>query len=124
MHIGSALFFPRSHFLYKARISIEERIADNDPGFGYGSLRWPQIDIQPGRPNPAYAAWNSAVKKAAKLAVGIDPEDKNATFDTAVAASGTVDGFYIVEAADDRFIDVDLVNSGYRWGAALLGYSS
>jgi uncharacterized protein YecT (DUF1311 family) len=119
VHIGSTLLFPRTHFLYKAGSSSEERVTDNDPGFGYGSLRWPQIDIQPGRPNPAYAAWNSAVKKkAAKLAVGIDPEDKNATFDTAVDASGTIDSFYIVEAANDRFIDVSLIDSGYGWGAA------
>jgi uncharacterized protein YecT (DUF1311 family) len=119
VHIGSTIIFPRSHFLYRAGSSNEERGADNDPGFGYGSLRWPQIDIQPARPNPAYAEWNSAVKKkAAKLAVGLNPEDKNATFDTAVDASGTIDGFYIVEAANDRFIAVSLINSGYGWGAA------
>jgi uncharacterized protein YecT (DUF1311 family) len=119
VHIGSTLLFPRSHFLYKAGSSNEERVADNDPGFGYGSLRWPQVDIKPGRPNPAYAAWNSAVKKeAAKLGAGIDPDDKNATFDTAVDDSGTIDGFYVVEAANDRFIDVNLINSGYSWGAA------
>jgi uncharacterized protein len=117
-HIGSTIIFPRSHFVYKAGSSIEER-ADNDPGFGYGSLRWPQIDIQPARPNPAYAEWNSAVtKKAAKLAVGIDPEDNKSTFDSAVDASGTIYGFYVVEAANDRFIAVSLVNSGYGWGAA------
>ena len=118
-HIGSTLLFPRSHFLSKAVSSNEERVADNDPGFGYGSLRWPQIDIQPARPNPAYTEWNSAVKKkAAKLAVGIDPEDKNATFDTAVDTSGTIDGFYIVASANDRFIDVSLIDGGYGWGAA------
>ena len=113
VHIGSTLLFSRSHFLYKAGRPNEEGVADNDPGFGYGSLRWPQIDIEPDQPNPAYAEWNSAVKqKAAKLAVGIDPEDKN------VDASGTIDGFYIVEAANDRFIDVSLINMGYGWGAA------
>jgi uncharacterized protein YecT (DUF1311 family) len=118
-HIGSSLLFPRSHFLYKARSSNEERVANNDPGFGYGILRWPQIDIQPARPNPAFTEWNSAVKKkAAKLAVGIDPEDKNPTFDTAVDTSGTIDGFYTVEAANDRFIDVSLIDCGYGWGAA------
>lgn len=119
VHIGSMLLFPRSHFLYKSGSPNEERVADNDPGFGYGVLRWPQIDIQSARPNPAYTEWNSAVKKeAAKLAVGIDPEDKSATFDTAVDASGTIDGFYTVEAANDRFIDVSLIDSGYGWGAA------
>lgn len=118
-HIGNTLLFPRSHFLYKAGSSNEERVADNDPGFGYGTLRWPQIDIQPAQPNPVYSEWNSAVKKqASKLAIGIDPEDKNATFDTAVDASGTIDGFYTVEAANDRFIDVSLIDSGYGWGAA------
>jgi uncharacterized protein YecT (DUF1311 family) len=119
VQMGRTVIFLRSHFLFKAGSSNEENDADNDPGFGYGSLRWPQIDIQPARPNPAYAEWNSAVKKkAATLAVGIDSEDKNATFETAVDASGTIDGFYIVEAANDRFIDVSLINSGYGWGAA------
>lgn len=118
-HIGSAPIFPRSHFLYKTGSSDEEPVAGNDPGFGYGTLRWPQIDIQPARPNPAFAEWNSAVKKrAALLAVGIDPEDKNANFETAVDASGTIDGFYTVEAVNDRFIDVSLIDSGYGWGAA------
>jgi uncharacterized protein YecT (DUF1311 family) len=126
-HIGNTLLFPRSHFLYKAGSSNEERVADNDPGFGYGTLRWPQIDIQPAQPDPVYTEWNSAVKKrAAKLAVGIDPEDKNATFDTAVDASGTIDGFYTFEAVNDRFIDVSLIDSGYGWGAAhpLTGHTS
>jgi uncharacterized protein YecT (DUF1311 family) len=119
VHIDGMLLFPRSHFLYKAGSSNEERVADNDPGFGYGILRWPQIDIQPALPNPAYTEWNGAVKKkAAKLAVGITSEDKNATFDTAADASGTIDGFYIVEAANDRFIDVSLIDVGYGWGAA------
>jgi uncharacterized protein YecT (DUF1311 family) len=119
VHTGSALLFPRSHFLYKAGSSNEEHFADNDPGFGYGSLRWPQIDIQAAQPNPAYAEWNSAVKKkAAELAVEIAPDDKSATFDTAVDASGTIDSSYIVEAANDRFIEVSLIDSGYGWGAA------
>ena len=118
-HIGSITVFPRSHFLYKAARSNEEGVADNDPGFGYGVLRWPQIDVQSARPNSAYAEWNSAIKKrAAELAVGIDSEDKSATFDTAVDASGTVDGFYTVDAANDRLIDVSLIDSGYGWGAA------
>jgi uncharacterized protein YecT (DUF1311 family) len=119
VHIGDTLLFPRSHFLYKAEKLNEERFDDNDPGFGYGALRWPQIDIYPAQPNPAYTEWNIAVKtKAAKLAVGIDPEDKNASFDTAVNAFGKIDGFYTVEAANDRFIDVSLIDSGCGWGAA------
>ena len=65
VHFGHTLIFPRSHFVYKAGNSNEERGADNDPGFGYGGLRWPQIDIQPVRTNPAYVEWNSAVKKKA-----------------------------------------------------------
>jgi len=118
-HIGNTLLFPRSHFLYRAGSLNEGLVAGNDPGFGYGTLRWPQIDIQPAKPNPVYSEWNSAVeKKAARLAVRIDPENKNVTFDTAIDASGTIDGFYIVEAANDRFIDVSLIDSGYGWGAA------
>jgi Protein of unknown function (DUF3298) len=119
VHLGSTVIFPRSHFVYKAEGSDEERVADNDPGFGYGSLRWPQIDIQPTRPNPAYAEWNSAItKRAAELAVGNDPEGKKATFDAAVDVYGTIDGLYIVKTANDRFIDVSLINRGYGWGAA------
>jgi uncharacterized protein YecT (DUF1311 family) len=119
VHFGSTLIFPRSHFVYKAGSSSEEVGADNDPGFGYGSLCWPQIDIQPARPNPAYVEWNSAVKKkAAEVAVGIDPEGKNAAFASSVDSSGTIDGFYIVEAANDRLIAVSLINSSYGWGAA------
>jgi uncharacterized protein YecT (DUF1311 family) len=119
VHIGSTLIFPRAHFLYKAGSSNKDGTADNDPGFGYGSLRWPQIDIQPARPNPAYATWNSVIKKKAeKLAVGISPEDKNTTFETAVDDSGKIDGFYTIEAANDRFIQVSLLDSSYGWGAA------
>jgi uncharacterized protein YecT (DUF1311 family) len=65
VHIGNAPLFPRSHFLYKVGSSNEESVADNDPGFGYGVLRWPQIDIQPARPDAAYAEWNRVVKKRA-----------------------------------------------------------
>lgn len=116
---AALLIFPRSHFIFKPESPSENRVSDNDPGFGYGILRWPQIDILPARPNPAYTEWNSAVKKkAAKLAVGIDPEDENATFDTAVDASGTINGFYTVKAANDRFIDVSLIDGSYGWGAA------
>lgn len=117
--IGSTRLFVRSHFLYKAGSSNGELLADNDPGFGYGALRWPQIDIALARPNPAYAKWNSVVKnRATKLAVGINLEDKNATFDTAIDDAGTIDGFYIVEAANGRFIDVNLFDMTYGWGAA------
>lgn len=119
VHFGNTLIFMRSHFVYRAGSSNGESGADNDPGFGYGSLRWPQIDIQPARPNPTYVEWNSAVKKkAAKVDVGIDPEGKNATFDDTVDAFGTIDGSYTVKAANDRFIAVSLINSGYGWGAA------
>jgi uncharacterized protein YecT (DUF1311 family) len=117
-HVGGTLLYPRSHFLYKAASSNED-LAPNDPGFGDGRLIWPQIDRQPDRPTPAYAEWNRAVTtRAAKLAVGIDSEDKNATFDTSVDASGTIDGSYIVKAANDRFLDISFIESGYGWGAA------
>jgi uncharacterized protein YecT (DUF1311 family) len=112
--IGGMLLFPRSHFLYKAGSSNEERLADNDPGFGYGKLRWPQIDIPRAQPNPAYTKWNSAVKDR----VGFNSEHKNNTFDAAVDVSGTIDGSYILEAADGRFIDVSLIDMTYGWGAA------
>jgi uncharacterized protein YecT (DUF1311 family) len=117
--VGSMRIFLRSHFLYKAGSSNGELLADNDPGFGYGTLRWPQIDIPSARPNPAYTKWNNAVKnRATKLAGGINSEDKNAAFDNAIDDSGTIDGFYIVEAANGRFINVSLLDSTYGWGAA------
>ncbi|HVW11084.1 MAG TPA: lysozyme inhibitor LprI family protein [Bryobacteraceae bacterium] len=119
MTIGGMRLFLRSHFLYRAGNSNGELLAGNDPGFGYGALRWPEIDIPLAQPDPAWNAWNSAVKnRAAKLAVGVRPDEKKATFDTAVEDSGTIDGFYTVEAANEKFIDVSLIDMSYGWGAA------
>lgn len=118
-HLGTALIFPRAHFVYKPGGKDDENPADNSPGFGYGSLRWPQID----HPDAAQSTFNAAVKaKAAKLAIGFFAEksstDKNATFDTGVDPSGTVDAYFSVEAAGDRFVSITLTDGKYGWGAA------
>ncbi|HXS12114.1 MAG TPA: lysozyme inhibitor LprI family protein, partial [Acidobacteriaceae bacterium] len=41
--LGSTVIFPRSHFLFKPG-NAPTSGPPVDPGFGYGSLRWPQID--------------------------------------------------------------------------------
>lgn len=115
-HLGSTIIFPRTHFLYKAGSLANNPIS---PGFGYGSLRWPQID----RPNAAQSAWNDAVKtKASRLPVDFFAEKsstpKNATFDTFVNASGVIDAYFTIEAANDRLIDVTLTDGIFNWGAA------
>jgi uncharacterized protein YecT (DUF1311 family) len=119
VHFSGSIIFLRAQFAYKPGGSTDEPAADNDPGFGYGTLRWPQIDILQTRPNPAYAAFNRAVEEwALQCAVRNDSKKKIATFDDAVEASGTVDGYYVVEAANDRFIDITFLDMTYGWGAA------
>ena len=110
-HLGDAVIFCRSHFLYKPGAAGNNPI---NPGFGYGSLRWPQID----KPNAAQSTWNDAVKtRAAQLAVGFS-NLPNATFDTAVDASGIIDAYYTVDAANDRLITLTFTDGAYPWGAA------
>ena len=113
--IGSTLIFPRTHFLFKSNPAIGNNASPVNPGIGYGSLRWPQID----RPNTAQSAFNDAAKaRAAKLAVGIDPEHKNSTFTTAVDTQGVIDAYYTIAAANDRLIAVTFTDGYYSWGAA------
>ena len=50
-HLGNTIIFPRAHFLFR---SGDANSPDPiNPGFGYGCLRWPQIDIKPDKPNAA-----------------------------------------------------------------------
>ncbi len=117
-HLGKTIIFPRAHFLFKPGGAPNNTPAV-DPGFGYGSLRWPQID----RPNSAQTAWNDAVKiEAERLPVDLFAEKsstpKNATFDTFVDAWGSIEGYFTVEAANDRFIDVTFTDGIIHWGAA------
>lgn len=113
--INGALSFTRAHFrIVPGKPAQSLPVQGIDPGFGYGTLAWPQID----RPAPAQSRWNEAIRnKAAKLAVGFT-QDRNATFDTAVNSSGTIDGFYTFEAINDRLIEVTLIDSTYGYGAA------
>lgn len=118
-HLGDTILFPRSHFLYKPG-SAPAGNDPIDPGFGYGSLRWPQIDIWPDKPNPQQDAFNTAVKtRAAQLAVPLtEKPDHPVTFDTGLNAFGVVDAYFTIEAANDRFIDVTLADGTMGWGAA------
>lgn len=116
-HLGNTVIFPRAHFLFKPGNGNSTNPID--PGFGYGSLRWPQID----RPNAAQTAMNAAVKtRAFRLPVDLFEEKsstpKNATFDTFVNTAGSIEGYFTIEAANDRFIDVTLSDEIYNWGAA------
>ncbi len=111
------MIFPRAHFLFKPGTAPSTNPID--PGFGYGTLRWPQID----KPNAAQSAWNAAVKtKAERLPVDLFAEKsstpKNATFDTFVDAGGSIDAYYTIQAANDRFIDVTFTDGIFNWGAA------
>ena len=111
-HVGNTLIFCRSHFLYKPGNTAPSNPID--PGFGFGSLRWPQID----NPNAAQATWNkAAATRAAQLAVGFS-NLQNATFDTAVDPSGIIDAYYTIDAANDRLINVTFTDGAYPWGAA------
>src|SRR6185437_10615591 len=117
VHVGTNVFFPRAQFVYKAGDKSYEPVADNDPGFGDGSVRWPQID----RPNPAQATWNTAVKaKAFKLAsvATTHGEDKDLTFDDSIDAGGSTDASFNLAAANDRLIEVEMFDSVYGYGAA------
>lgn len=115
-HLGNTVIFPRAHFLYKAgNANSPDPI---NPGFGYGSLRWPQTDIKSDKPNAAQTTWNNAAKtKAGSLAIGFS-NAPNATFDTAVDASGSIDAYFTVDAANDHLIDVTFIDGAYPWGAA------
>jgi len=114
-HLGNTIIFPRAHFLYKTGAIGNNPI---NPGFGYGSLRWPQIDIKPDKPSAAYTTWNNAAQtKAAQLAVGFS-NTPNATFDTAVDASGSIDAYFTIDAVNDRLIDITFTDGAYPWGAA------
>jgi uncharacterized protein len=115
-HLDNTVIFPRAHFLFKpGNANTTNPIS---PGFGYGSLRWPQIDIKPDKPNAAQTTWNNAVKtKAASLAVGFS-NNNNATFDTAVDASGAIDAYFTIDAANNRLIDVAFTDGAFPWGAA------
>lgn len=111
-HLGNTVIFPRAHFLFKpGNANTTNPIS---PGFGYGSLRWPQVD----KPNVAQTTFNNAAKaKAGSLAVGFS-NTNNATFDTAVDASGSIDAYFAIDAANDRLINVTYTDSAYPWGAA------
>ncbi len=116
--LGNTIIFPRTHFLY-APGTASNSGPPVDPGFGYGSLRWPQID----HPNAAQTAWNDAVKaRASRFAVNFAREksdaDKNATFDNSVDAFGTIEAYFTIEAANSRLIDVTLTDGTFGWGAA------
>lgn len=115
-HIGTAIIFPRAHFLYKPADQSDQLSIPDYPGFGYGALRWPQIDIKTGLLAPADGAWNKAIKaQAAKSGSGAYNRDQNLTFDTAVNALEILQADYTLVAANDRLIEVNLITTSYLW---------
>jgi len=115
--VGSTVIFCRSHFLYKPGATATTNPID--PGFGYGSLRWPQID----KPTSAQSTWNTAAKtRAASLAIDFNreksPTDATATFSTAVNPYGVIDAYYTIEAANNRLISTTFTDGDFHWGAA------
>lgn len=113
--IDGVLLFTRANFAYAPAKPGEEIDSSSDPGFGYGTFQWPQID----RPNSAQTAWNAAIKtRALALVTGSDSRRRSVSFDTAVDATGTVDTYFTLTALNDRLIDVALIVSTYGFGAA------
>lgn len=113
-HLGSAVIFPRARFLFKPGPAT----SINNPGFGYGILCWPQIDIPPGKPNTEQTAFNAAIQAhAAEFTSGYS-QVKNASFDTGVNSTGTVEGHYTIDGVNHRLIDITLIASTCDWGAA------
>ena len=118
-HLGSNVIFVRSHFLYKSGVPDDKNAAPNNPGFGFGALRWPQIDVAAFRPYPpAFDSFNEDAKsRAEQLAVGFS-QFKEPTFENSVDASGIIDAYYQVEAANSRIIEITFIDGTYPWGAA------
>ena len=123
VHIGTAIIFPRAHFLYRSGNQSNQLPSPDYPGFGYGSLRWPQMDAKSAALTPAETAWNQAVKeRAAKVGAGPFDSGQNLTFDTSVNALENLDADYTVDAVNDRLIETSLFVRSYLWvpGAAPL----
>jgi uncharacterized protein len=113
--IGDAVFFTRAHFVYKAGATTYEPVSDIDPGFGSGSVRWPQIDLKdPTKPDhSALAAWNDLAKaRALQLAA------RGIPFDDSISPGGTTDATYNLAAANDRIVEIEFIDSVYGYGAA------
>ena len=120
VHIGTAIIFPRAHFLYKPADQSNQLSIPDYPGFGYGALRWPQIDIKPdSKPDSKTgpdAAWNKAVKaQAAKSGSGAFHSDKHLTFDSVVNPLEILQSDYTLVAANGRLIEVNLITTSYLW---------
>jgi len=121
--IGSAVIFPRARFLYRTADQSFQPHTRDYPGFGYGALRWPQIDLKSGPLPPSCAAFNEAIQShAGKFGAGPFDAGQSVTFDTAVNASETIDAAYTIDAANDRLLEISLFTVNYLWvsGAAPL----
>jgi uncharacterized protein YecT (DUF1311 family) len=127
-HIGTAIIFSRAHFLYQSadqlyksgdrpdEAAIRKMAGPDYPGFGYGALRWPQLDRKTGELTPAETAWNMAIKRrAASSGAGIFDAGQNPTFDTAVNALEDINADYVLDAANDRLLEVSLLVSSHLW---------
>jgi uncharacterized protein YecT (DUF1311 family) len=112
---GEILLYARAQFAYSPAKQGEASDADNDPGFGYGSMVWPQID----HPNPAQAAWNIAVHERAEgLGGESNPPRQTKTFNEMVDSTGFLDLSFSVVALNERLIVINLIDGSYSWGAA------
>jgi hypothetical protein len=131
-HLGTAIIFSRAHFLYQSEDQLYKpgdqpnatairNVAGPDyPGFGYGALRWPQIDVKPDRKTgelaPAETAWNAAIKnRAFKLGAGMFDAEENPGFDTAVNAVEDINAGYVLDAANDRLLEVSFLVTSHLW---------
>ena len=127
-HLGTAIIFSRAHFLYQSedqlynsgdrpnQTAIRNVAGPDYPGFGYGVLRWPQIDRKTGELTPAETAWNAAIKtRAFRLGAGIFDAGQNLTFDTAVNALEDINADYVLDAANDRLLEVSLLVGSHLW---------
>src|SRR5215472_8906023 len=115
-HVGAAVIYTRAHFLYKP--GDQPNQPSSNPtylGFGYGSLRWPQIDSKSAL-TPTDTTWNETIQRqAAKLGAGAFNAGENVTFDTAVNSLEAIEGGYTLDAANGRLIEVTLLTSSYVW---------
>ena len=114
--MNGVLFYTRAHFVYVPGKppDKDQSGANNNPGFGYGEFAWPQVDA----PDHEHATWNASVYTAAILSEACISGEKTCRFNGAVHTDGYLSGFFYISAANDHLIDVDLLCTTYRWGAA------
>ncbi len=84
-----------------------------NPGYGVGTFRWPQIDA----PTPQEAAWNHAVYSQALSLTGDDTHHPK-SFNAAVDSFGTIDLTYSLRSANTLLIATAFTIFTDGYGAA------